>query len=113
MEYEHDIFISYRRTDTIGGWVRNHLVPRLQLRLNEEAPRSIRIFCDTEIESGESWPDKLKYVLRRSGLLLSVGSADYFRSKWCTAEWWSFRKREEILGLFTATKPQGLIHLLR
>src|SRR5262249_27293181 len=98
--YEHEIFISYRRTDTIGRWVKNHLVPRLNSRLDEIAPENVRIFCDYKMQSGTRWPDELKRQLRRSGLLLSIWSADYFRSDWCVAEWRSFRKREELLRTF-------------
>jgi hypothetical protein len=111
--YEHEIFISYRRSDAIGGWVKNHFVPRLTLRLNEIAPQDVRIFCDFKMQSGTRWPDELKWQLRRSGLLLPIWSADYFRSDWCVAEWRSFRKREEMLKWFTAEHPLGLVYPVR
>jgi hypothetical protein len=111
--YEHEIFVSYRRTDTIGRWVKNHFVPRLSLRLDELAPQNIRIFCDFKMQSGTKWPDELKLKLRRSGLLLSIWSADYFRSEWCVAELRSFRRREELLGRFNAAQPQGLVYPVR
>lgn len=111
--YEHEIFVSYRRTDTIGRWVKNHLIPRLSLRINEEAPRNVRIFCDFTMPSGTKWPDELKRKLRLSGLLLTVWSADYFRSEWCVAEWQSFRRREQQLGRFSPQNPQGLVYPVR
>jgi hypothetical protein len=73
--YEHEIFVSYRRTDTIGRWVKNHLVPRLSERLDEISPQKVRIFCDYKMQSGTKWPDELKRQLRRSGLLLSQGGS--------------------------------------
>jgi TIR domain len=111
--YEYDIFLSYRRTDTVGRWVRNHLLPRLGLRLNEASPVSVRISCDKQIESGARWPEELKSRIRQSGLLLMVCSADYFRSDWCVAEWESFREREKQLGLIGPGRTQGLIYPIR
>lgn len=113
MSYEYDIFISYRRSDTIGPWVKNHLAPRLQLRLNEVAPYNVNVFCDFKMDDGVNWPAELKRSVHRSRLLLSIWSADYFRSKWCMAEWQSFRQREALLGLFTDENPQGLVYPVR
>lgn len=113
MDYEFDIFISYRRTETVGRWVQNHLLPRLQNRLNEAAPAPVRLSCDIQMETGVSWPDELKRRLAHSGLLIMVCTADYFRSRWCMAEWQSFREREKLLGLFTPANPQGLTYPVR
>jgi TIR domain len=93
--------------------VKNHLVPRLDARLNEVAQDLIRISCDYEMESGVRWPDEIKRRLRRSALLVTVWSADYFRSSWCMAEWFSFRRREEMLGLFSADQTRGLVYPIR
>lgn len=113
MTYEYDVFISYRRSDTVGRWVSTHLVPRLQARLEDIAPSSVRISWDQQMDSGSRWPDELKRRLRRSGLLLAVWSADYFRSAWCMAEWRSFRERESMLGLFSEANPRGLVYPIR
>ena len=113
MSYEHDIFISYRRSLTVGQWVQNHLVPRLEARLNEVAPAAVRVFCDFKMEEGVNWPAELKHQVRNSGLLLTVWSADYFRSNWCMAEWQSFRNRETVLGLFSEGHTQGLVYPVR
>ncbi len=113
MSYEYEIFLSYRRSSTVGQWVRNHLLPLLGARLNEVAPGQVRVACDTQIDAGARWPDDLKRRLQRSGLLVAVWSADYFRSSWCMAEWRSFREREALLGLFTEEQPQGLIYPVR
>jgi len=113
MSYEYEIFLSYRRSTTVGEWVRRHFVPRLEGRLSEVAPGQIRMSCDSQMEAGVRWPDELKRRLRHSALLLTVWSADYFRSAWCMAEWRSFREREILLNLFTAQNPQGLIYPIR
>jgi hypothetical protein len=113
MSYEHDIFVSYRRTPTVGGWVQNHLKPRLEARLNEIAPEPIRVFLDTTMAEGVNLPAALKRHIQRSGVLLAVWSADYFRSAWCMAEWRSFREREVQLGLFSDDDPNGLVYPVR
>lgn len=113
MTYEFDIFVSYRRTDSIGLWVKNHLVPRLQLRLDEVAPNPIRIFCDFKMADGVNFPAELKQRIKASSLLLGIWSADYFRSKWCMAEWESFRERQKQLNLFTDDHTQGLVYPIR
>jgi hypothetical protein len=113
MAYEFDIFISYRRTETVGRWVHNHLLPRLDARLNEAAPHPVRISCDIQMESGVSWPDELKRRVLHSGLLVMVCTADFFRSRWCMAEWQSFRERERQLGLFGPEHPLGLVYPIR
>jgi TIR domain len=111
MAYEFDIFISYRRTETVGRWVQNHLLLHLQDRFNEAAPAPLRLSCDIQMETGVSWPDELKRRLARSGLLIMVCTADYFRSRWCMAEWQSFREREKMLGLFVPGNHQGLTYI--
>src|SRR6266550_4280082 len=101
MAYEHDIFISYRRSLTVGQWVKNHLVPRLEARLNEGAPSPVSVFCDFKMAEGVNWPAELKRQIQKSSLLLTVWSANYCHSSWCKAEWQSFRSRESLLGLFS------------
>jgi hypothetical protein len=113
MGYEYDIFVSYRRTSTMGPWVRKRLVPLLEARINEVAKDDVRLFCDEDMPDGANLPEQLKLSIRRSALLLTVWSADYFRSAWCMAEWQSFRERETMLGMFNATNPQGLVYPIR
>lgn len=113
MGYDHEVFVSYRRTPTVGRWVQNHFVPLLEARLNDIAPNTVRVFCDEKMAEGVNFPEELKLRIRRSALLLTVWSADYFRSAWCMAEWQSFRQREAMLGLFGKDNPQGLVYPVR
>ena len=113
MAYEFDIFVSYRRTSTMGPWVRKRLVPLLKDRINEVARDDVRIFCDEDMPDGANLPEQLKRNIRNSALLLTVWSADYFRSSWCLAEWQSFREREALLGLFAAENPLSLVYPIR
>lgn len=113
MAYDFEIFISYRRTETVGRWVKNHLLPRLQARLNEASPSEVRVSCDIQMETGVNWPDELKRRVARSGLLVMICTADFFRSRWCMAEWQSFREREKLLGMFGPANPLGLVYPIR
>jgi TIR domain-containing protein len=113
MSYQYEIFLSYRRSETIGLWVKNHFAPRLQSRLDDISPMPVRISCDYQIESGAAWPEDLKRRLKTSAILLTVWSASYFRSDWCMAEWRSFRQREQVLGLSTQQNPRGLVYPVR
>lgn len=113
MGYEYEIFVSYRRSVTIGTWVKEHLVPLLEARLCEVAEADIRLSCDYRMATGTRWPEELKHRIAASKVLLAIWSADYFRSDWCMAEWQSFRRREEVLGLFTASRTDGLVYPIR
>src|SRR5580704_9229695 len=72
MSYDHDIFISYRRSPTVGPWVQNHLAPRLEARLNEIAPNPVSVFCDFKMAEGVNWPAELKRSVKRSRVLLTI-----------------------------------------
>jgi hypothetical protein len=39
-----------------------------------------------------------------------IYSAQYFQSHWCLAEWHSMADREELFGLSTLDRPQGLMY---
>ncbi|MEA3051529.1 MAG: hypothetical protein QOG72_432 [Sphingomonadales bacterium] len=98
MSYQADIFVSYRRSATVGRWVRQFLVPLLAERLDENSPTNVQLFIDENIPPGAPWPRHLREMLKRSKLLLPIWSANYFRSSWCMAEWESFRRRERLLN---------------
>jgi hypothetical protein len=113
MTYEHEIFISYRRAPMVGGWVQKHFYRRLEARVNEIAPNDVRIFCDVNMTEGVNLSEELKHNIRYSALLVSVWSANYFRSAWCMAEWQSFRQREAMLGMFSSANRSGLVYPIR
>jgi hypothetical protein len=57
MEYEFDIFVSYRRRGGIPTWVQSVLVPELKSHLDEYLDNEVRIAVDEDIiEAGDSWP---------------------------------------------------------
>jgi hypothetical protein len=70
-----------------------------------------KIFVDWDgIETGAAWPLTLQHALKRSRCLLPVWSPEYFRSKWCQAEWKTMLERERLLGLRTLALSEGLIY---
>lgn len=108
-DYEHDIFISYRRSDIDWvRWTRENFVRALSSLLR---PRlgSIKVFVDETIEVGASWPNHLAMSLSRSRIMVAVLSRDYFQSDWCRLELALMHHREKKGSLRTAASPWGLI----
>ena len=103
-DYEFDVFISYRREGNPYKWVKHHFFPRLRDCLADHLPEEPRLFIDEAMEVGSVWPDRLEDALRRTRILVPVFSPQYFRSRWCLAEWHSMAAREQLLG------QQGLIY---
>ncbi len=74
-DYEHDIFISYRRMDEEWiHWTRNNFLRPLRSLLRP-ALGNVGIFVDDQIETGASWPARLARALARSRLLALRGRA--------------------------------------
>lgn len=89
----------------------NHFRPKLEARLRDYAgTKKEKIFCDVNMGDGVNLTEELKNAIRKSALLVSVWSASYFRSSWCMAEWQSFRKRDEQLGMFGPDNSSSLIY---
>jgi len=86
LDYEYDIFISYRRMDE--DWIRwtNQNFVRPLRSLLRPALGNVKIFVDEQIETGTRWPDHLAHALARSRLLIPVLCPDYFNSDWCRLE---------------------------
>jgi len=97
-DYEFDVFISYRREGNPYKWVRNHFHPRLTDHLADHLRDDPKVFIDEGMEVGSVWPDRLEEALNRTRILVPVFSPQYFRSRWCLAEWHSMVEREKLLG---------------
>jgi hypothetical protein len=109
--YEYDVFISYKRvTGTVPAWIRTHFYPRLAELLDDNLDHDVKIFFDETVPSGSAWPVELQAALGRTRILLAVCSPKYFADEWCLAEWHSMVKREELVGMTTPERPQGLIY---
>ena len=109
-DYVYDVFISYRHGGAVLSWMQEHFYPKLDAYLRHYTSREPKIFIDLEIETGSDWPARLRQALKHSRCLLTVWSADYFRSAWCLAELHSMLVREKQVGLRTESNPNGLIY---
>jgi hypothetical protein len=109
MSYDHDVFVSYRRAGNARQWVENHFVPTLEDCLAYELSSPPRVFFDSRLESGTTWPLDLGRKLAGSRMLISLWSKTYLNSKWCSMELAHMLAREKELGLRSAEKPGGLI----
>jgi len=109
-DYEHDIFISYRRKQPVIDWMKYHFHPLLEERLPECLSYPPKIYIDSNIETGADWPASLRQALKRSRCLVAIWSAEYFRSPWCLAEWHTMMERERLVGLRSDETPSGLIY---
>lgn len=99
MDYEWDIFVSYRRDAVVAPWVRRVFAPTLQEWLPHSGVLQPRVFRDeTSIDAGEAWPDALKRAHGRSKLLVPVLSPNFFESAWCVSELRSMLERETVTG---------------
>lgn len=107
--YEHDIFISYRRSDVDWvRWTRENFVRALNSLLRVRLGQ-IKVFVDDTIDDGASWPNHLAMSLSRSRIMVAVLSRDYFQSDWCRLELALMHHREKTGNLRTAENPWGLI----
>lgn len=97
--YRYDLFVSYSRTPNASRWVGTHFVPTLRDELTEELEHVPRIFLDVQQDAGTPWPENLLYALQRSKPLVAIWSPPFFRSRWCLAEWHTFRSREQYVGV--------------
>jgi hypothetical protein len=109
--YEYDVFISYQRAGgNVPAWVRTHFYPRLLELLDDNLDREVKIFFDENVRGGVRWPPELLNALRRTRILVAVCSPKYFQSEWCLAEWHSMARREELVGMASLGRSQGLIY---
>ena len=74
-----------------------HFLPLMQARLELERGTQTDIFFDrAEITAGMNWVETQRRALLRSRLLLGIWSPTYFASRWCLAEFATFRRRSEL-----------------
>ncbi len=108
MQYQYDVFVSYRREDPVKTWVSQFFVPELRQWL-QALRGSNRVFFDEDgIDAGMSFAPKLAQALTHSQIMICVWTPGYFQSAWCWAELETMRRREQQTSMRTAAKPQGL-----
>jgi hypothetical protein len=108
--YLFDVFISYCRHGNAQRWLLNHFFPKFKDCLADQMASTPRVYVDRTMPRGAHWPSNLQKALRHSKIMVPLFSPQYFRSKWCVAEWKSMQEREKLLGLATPERPQGLVY---
>ena len=114
-DYQHNVFISYKRDPIQDAWLRDHFVRLFSAAVREEIagacgrlPAGIffdqavisdenRQFDLNGIDPGQQWRDALADALKSSRCLVALWSPLYFFSEWCKTEWTTFRKRSDQL----------------
>jgi hypothetical protein len=97
MGYDFEIFFSYKRSPESNSW-HSGLKDALAHWVSEELDgEDVRIFFDLEnINVGSVWKAKISRALCSSKCLVAVWSPEYFRSKYCVAEWLTFDRRSKL-----------------
>jgi len=102
MNYEYDVFFSYKRDSETDFW-HEKLVSKIKYWLKQALNgEEAKIFFDKEsIETGDLWRIKIEDALKKSKCLVAIFSPDYFKSKWCYAEVLSFIERQNMFSKFS------------
>lgn len=112
MDYEYDVFISYRNDKFFSSWVHDVLYETLEpLLRNALGKGEVKIFLDKEeITSGDDWKKRIQKALITSRCMIPVLIPDYFNREWCIREFAVMLHRQRELGYNTLQNPTGLIH---
>jgi hypothetical protein len=106
LDYQYDVFLSYRRANQWPKFVEAIFIPMFRHWLEAEIGQSPRIFFDVdEIETGESWPQRLAMGIAFSKVMVCLWSNEYFRSPWCQAELGQMLARREVTKLKSGPLP--------
>ena len=109
MDYQYDVFLSYRRFGEWPNWVAEQFLPLFKHYLGERLGTEPRIAWDMELGAGASLPHAIAAKLAASKVLVALFSRQYFASPWCTAELGHMLARETMCQYRTLQRPAGLI----
>lgn len=101
-DYEFDVFLSYKRHERIMPWI-SQVYEQISYWLTQELDGyQAKIFFDQDtIETGSNWPEQLRLGVKKSRCMVGIWSPEYFRSRWCVAEWRSFYERQLLINNHT------------
>lgn len=109
MDYEYDVFLSYKSGKIYGRWVLEVFFDFFKENLEQSLGYETNIFIDkNSIEDGDEWQARIKNSLIKSKCVVAVLSPLYFKSEWCKRECATILFREEKLGYRSITNPSGL-----
>jgi len=68
------------------NWIETYLVPLLENHLSQELGRKPVLFLDSNIETGDSWPNILGEAISSSKVIILLWTKTYLDSLWCSCE---------------------------
>ncbi|MEM9264862.1 MAG: toll/interleukin-1 receptor domain-containing protein [Cyanobacteria bacterium P01_F01_bin.13] len=95
MDFDKDLFISYAHIDNQSlmpeeeGWI-STFHKALEIRLSQIRGVAPRIWRDLKLDGNDYFGDAILETLSSSGLLVSILSPRYLKSKWCMRELQTF-----------------------
>jgi hypothetical protein len=114
LDYQYDIFLSYKSDSLFTSWVKELFRPLLTRQLTEELGRPLGHFLDSEnILSGQDWSQELRLALARSRCVVAVWHPFYFHSRWCRAECRVMLKRAKSNDHGTPSRSAALVHAVK
>jgi hypothetical protein len=103
VDYQYDIFLSYRHDNEWPRFIKKHFKPKLSHWLDTKLEAKSKIFFDEQsIETGAAWPHSLADGLAYSKIMVCLWSKQYFSSLWCKAE-----LKQMLLRRTALTKPNN------
>jgi hypothetical protein len=112
MNYEYDVFLSYKHTSIFGRWVEARFLPLFRDYLMEElgSREPPPIFFDRrELRAAEPFPLKIRHALATSRCMVALWTPSYFESLWCKTELVAMLMRERTLGYPSLERTRGLV----
>jgi hypothetical protein len=104
VDYDYDVFLSYRRSNFWPKYVKEHFLPKFRHWLGATLGREPEIYFDEEvIRVGDTWPRHLADGLAHSRVLVCLWTKEYFSSEWCKRELSHMLARRQFL----TEGPQG------
>ncbi|CAN2043955.1 TIR domain-containing protein [Candidatus Magnetomoraceae bacterium gMMP-1] len=87
-DYQHDVFISYKRGYPFEDWVRDSFYELFEPLLEESlGGEKLRLFSDrSNISAGANWKEELRRAIAYSKCMVAIWSPRYFKSEWCQFE---------------------------
>lgn len=83
--FQADIFISYKHSDNLSGWV-SEFHRRLHVRLTELLGQEAVIWRDKKLGGADAFSDEILQQLKNTALFVPVVSPGYMVSEWCQKE---------------------------
>jgi TIR domain-containing protein len=99
--YQFDVFLSVKNDEVFNGWVRGTFFPLFESYVRNDIAAKCKRQCagvfyyKKSLKPGDPWPDELREGIRRSRVALALCSPEYFLSKWCLTEFYSFLDRNK------------------